>query len=71
MSVRLRARCPLTSVRQFVQFDARERLGPIRVIAHDVILDLVVGFEPEFAVWALTGSVGVPASAVSRLMVDA
>ena len=35
-----------TSVRQFVQFDVRERLGPIRVIAHDVILDLVVVDEP-------------------------
>ena len=42
-----------TSVRQFVQFDAYERLGPVRVIAHDVILDLVVVGEPKFAIRAL------------------
>jgi hypothetical protein len=36
-----------------VQLDAYERLGTVRVITHDVVLDLVVVDEPKFAIRAL------------------
>ena len=41
-----------------MDLDARGHEFMVVVVAEDVILDLVVAFEPQFAVGALAGSVG-------------